>query len=642
MNNNAERDTKKSIDRLSIVSSSASSKTFDLVDKSARKISDVKEERKLQFQEEENRKKEESNLQLQTSEGIQENEDSSKINDQDETTSRMKTNVNNSNEINSQNETTSRIKTNVNNEDVEANTSGDEKEGKAESISRFSKLKTSVSKATQKTFKFNDNQGKVSKTFTVIGKTGNKISKTRKNVTKVSRELNKMMSSDGTGTEYINDKIGRKVKTTSYKIAKKGGKKIQRKFSQTIGKKLAQIAKTVLVKILKLLLSLFTSSSLFAVIIGLAMIIVIGACCIFGSSSSGDKSITDYSSYMASVQSEYNTQVDTWKRLNPNGIVVGVNGDYGQIDWRIPLAIMQSTGAELSFDSDEKALLDTFKNAGLFEKHEVVYQEVENNNSTTPNPSAPSLNSPSQDLQYGQSSSSSIPVLVITNGVYEDYLEWLNNNYSKVADFNKKKKVTDGSDKSFSDDQKEMLSLLYQSDDFAELLGNNFITNTPVYGKNEISADLKSDNYNSKNALTIAGYKGQCTWYAFGRALETSGKKMPTGNAQTWLTSAITMGYKTGTQPSANSVVVLMGRKFGHVAYVEAYDGKSITISEGNVGNACSNDNSCSQVEYANNHAEELVRTKTYSSYDAYRRANKSSGLTVVGFIYLDNEKENK
>ena len=195
------------------------------------------------FRSEENRKKEESNSQLQTSEGIQENEDSSKINDQDETTSRMKTNVNNSNEINSQNETTSRIKTNVNNEDVEANTSGDKKEGKAESISRFSKLKTSVSKATQKTFKFNDNQGKVSKTFTVIGKTGNKISKTRKNVTKVSRELNKMMSSDGTGTEYINDKIGRKVKTTSYKIAKKGGKKIQRKFSQTIGKKLAQIAK---------------------------------------------------------------------------------------------------------------------------------------------------------------------------------------------------------------------------------------------------------------------------------------------------------------------------------------------------------------------------------------------------------------
>ena len=639
MNNNTERDTKKSIDRLSIVSSSTSSKTFDLVDKSARKISDIKEERRLKLQEE-IPKKGESNSRLHTSEGIQENGNSSEINAQDETTSRMKTNVNNSNVINFQNGATSRIKTNINNEDVEANNSGDEKEGKDESISRFIKLKTSVSKVTQKTFKFNDNQGKISKTFTIIGKTGNKVSKARKNITKTSRELNKIMNNDGTGTEYINDKIGREIKTINYRIVKRGREKIQRKFSQTIGKKLAQIAKTVFFKILKLLLSLFTSSSLFAVIIGLVMMIVIGICCIFGSSSSGDKSITDYSSYMTSVQSEYNTQVDTWKRLNPDGIVVGVNGDYGQIDWRIPLAIMQSTGAELSFDSDEKALLDIFKNAGLYEKHEVVYQEVENDNSTTLNPSAPSLNSPSQDLQYEQSSSSSIPVLVITNGVYEDYLEWLNNNYSKVADFNKKKKVTDGSDKSISDDQKEMLELLYQSDDFSELLGNNFITHTPVYGTNETLADLKSDNYNSKNALTNIGFKGQCTWYAFGRTLETSGKRMPTGNAQTWLTSAIAMGYKTGTQPSANSVVVLMGNKFGHVAYVEAYDGKSITISEGNVGNACSNNNSCSQVEYANNHAEELVRTKTYSSYDIYRKENKSNGLTVVGFIYLDNEKE--
>ena len=181
-----------------------------------------------------------------------------------------------------------------------------------------------------------------------------------------------------------------------------------------------------------------------------------------------------------------------------------------------------------------------------------------------------------------------------------------------------------------------MLELLYQSDDYAELLGDDFVTHTPVYGKNETKADLNSKYYNSLNTLTNAGFKGQCTWYSFGRALELSGKKMPTGNAQTWLASAIGMGYKTGTQPSVNSVAVLMGRKFGHVAYVEAYDGKSITISEGNVGNPCSNDNSCSAVEYAVAHANEMVRTKTYDSFDTYRKASKNSGLTVVGFIYLD------
>ena len=111
---------------------------------------------------------------------------------------------------------------------------------------------------------------------------------------------------------------------------------------------------------------------------------------------------------------------------------------------------------------------------------------------------------------------------------------------------------------------------------------------------------------------------------------------MPTGNAQTWINSAITMGYETGSQPSYNSVVVLSSDRFGHVAFVEAYDGETITISEGNVGNACRNDDTCSQVEYANEHANELVRTKTYSSFDEYRRINKNNGYTIIGFIYLD------
>lgn len=602
MNNNAERDTKKAVDRLSIATSSVSSKTFDLVDQGAKKLSDIKEERDLKTSENETNQQQEANnkevnSRLKTSENTQEKENIQEENKTEEFTSRIKTNVNNSND-------------NKSSEGTQKN----EAIGNDEEKTKVSKLKTSASKVLQKTFKFNDNQGKVSKTITVMSKTGSKLSKTGRTITRTSRELNKAISNDGTGTEYINDKIGRKVKTKAYKIPKKGANKIKKKFNQTIGKKLVQVAKTVIVKLLKMLISLFAALAEFIIPVALVILIIVAIGSIFGSGSSNDKSISDYSSYMTSVQSEYNRQVDDWKRQNPNGIVVGVKGDYGQIDWRIPLAIIQSTGAEINFDNNEKNLLNTFKQAGLFEKHEVVYQEVDSDDSTT----------------------NTIPVLVITNGVYEDYLEWLNNNYSKIADFNKKKKITDGTDTSFSNDQKEMLELLYQSDDFAELLGNDFVTHIPIYGKNETKANLKSDNYNSKNTLATSGFKGQCTWYSFGRALEVSGKKMPTGNAQTWLTSAISMGYKTGTQPSTNSVAVLMGHKFGHVAYVEAYDGKSITISEGNVGNACSNDDSCSQVEYANEHAEELVRTKTYNSFDAYRKASKNSGLTVVGFIYLD------
>ncbi|MBP3920136.1 MAG: CHAP domain-containing protein [Bacilli bacterium] len=621
MNNNAERDTKKTIDRLSTVSSSASSNTFDLIDKGAKKLSDVREERILKTQEEENNENDkESESRLKTSENAQETANT---------------------EVNEKvgEESASRIKTNVNSGIDKETKSPAKGEGisESESTPKASKLKTSVSNVVQKTFKFNDNQGKVSKAMTVVSKTGSKVSKAGRTITRTSRELNKAMSSDGTGMEYVNDKIGRKVKTKGYKIAKKGAKKVKKKFAQTIGKKLVQVAKAVIMKLIKLLISLFAALAEFIIPIALVILIIVALGSIFGSGSSDDKTIDSYSSYMKSVQEEYNKQVDDWKKSNPKGIVVGVKGDYGQIDWRIPLAIIQSTGAELKFDSDEKDLLETFKKAGLFEKHEVVYQEVDSDSESEETKPDLTLTNPSLNTPYTPSAPpNTIPVLVITNSVYEDYLEWLEKNYTKISNFNKNKEITDGSDTWFSDDQIEMLELLYQSDDYAELLGDSFITHTPVYGKNETPANLKSDNYNSKNTLATSGFKGQCTWFSFGRALEISGKKMPTGNAQTWLASAVAMGYKTGTQPSANSVVVMMGHKFGHVAYVEAYDGKSITISEGNVGNKCSNDDSCSQVEYANNHADELVRTKTYSSYDAYRKATKNNGLTVVGFIYLD------
>lgn len=600
MNNNVERDTKKSLDRLSTVSSSSTSRGFDMLDNSAKKLSDWRES-------------------YQDNKGAEEN-----LNNEEETSSRLKTAENNLNNTDisakTTESTTSRLKTNINNEKDSIDTEEIEESTPEGELPKKSKLKTGVEKIAQKTFKFNENQGKISKSVTVVSKVGKGVSKVEKKITRTSRELNKAISNDGTGKDYLNDKVGRKLKTKAGKITKKATKKItspiKKKFQQTIGKKLIQVAKTVILKLLKILMSLFVSIAEFIIPAALVILIIVAIGSIFGSGSS-KKDIDNYSTYMTNIQNEYNKQVDDWVKNNPDGIVVGVKGNYGQIDWRIPLAIMQSTGAELKYDQSEKDLLESFKNANLYEKHEEVKQKVDRE-------------------ENGETVEKEIPVLVITNSVYEDYIEWCKNNYSKIASFNKSKGITNGSDTWFSNDQLDMLEMLYQSDDYAELLGSDFKTRTPSYGKNEGSANLKGESYNSKNTLATSGFKGQCTWYSFGRALELFNKKMPTGNAQTWLSSAIAMGYQTGTQPSYNSVVVLMGHKFGHVAYVEAYDGKTITISEGNVGNKCSSDDSCSQVEYANEHAEELVRTKTYSSFDAYRKASKSSGLTVVGFIYLN------
>ena len=604
MKDNTERDVKKSIDRLSTLSSEASSHTFETIDKVAKKTSDFIENKSID--EELNTNDKEVESRLKTSENATENE-----NKQDSTTQQ-------------ENNSTSKLKTNVNDtesnnlENKETNTEGVKSD---KDTPKKSKLKTVVEKTNQKVFKFNDNQGKVSKVATAVSKSGEKVSKAGRTIVRTSRELNKAMSEDGSGTDYINEKITRKIKTKTTdklrKSTKKAASKAGKKISQTLGKKLLQVAKTVVMKLIKMLISLLAATAEFIIPLALILIIIIAVCSIFGSTMS-ESSLNSYKEYLDSIQEEYDKKVDDFLEENPDGIVFAVDGSYGRIDWRIPLSIMQGTGAELEFDQTEKDLIQKFKSEGLLEKHEVLEQKVEETD------------------DEGNTVESTIKVLVITNSMYEDYMDWCKDNYSYISNFNKTKKVSEGTDTYFSNDQLDMIEMLYQSDFFAEFLGTNFKTRTPTYGKTDVPLDLNTEHFNSKNTLTTSGFKGQCTWFSFGRALQVSGKKMPTGNAQTWINSAITMGYETGSQPSYNSVVVLSSDRFGHVAFVEAYDGEIITISEGNVGNACRDDDTCSQVEYANEHANELVRTKTYSSFDEYRRINKNNGYTIIGFIYLD------
>lgn len=605
MKDNTERDVKRTIDRLSTLSSEASSHTFKSVDKIAKKTSDFIENRSIEQSLAEKEKEVESRL--KTSEYVQENNNKTDLSTEgnNDSTSKLKTNVNNdtSSTTNSQEE-----------KDVETKDSDND-------IPKKSKLKTVVEKTNKKIFKFNDNQGKVSKVATTISKGGEKVSKAGRTIVRTSRELNKAMSENGSGVDYINEKITRKIKTkASNKIKKKTKKvasKIGKKFNQTIGKKLFQVAKAIVMKLIKMLISLLAALAEFIIPLALILIIIISVCSIFGSTMT-ESSLSSYQQYMNSIQEEYDKKVDEFLEENPDGEVFAVGGSYGRIDWRIPLSIMQGTGAELEFDQTEKDLIQKFKSEGLLEKHEILEQVVYDTD------------------EAGNTTETTKKVLVITNSMYEDYMDWCHDNYSNIANFNKAKKVSNGTETYFTKDQLDMISLLYNSDFFADALGSSFKTRTPTYGKTNIPLNLNTEHFNEKNALTNAGFKGQCTWFSYGRALQVSGKKMPTGNAQTWITSAISMGYETGTQPSYNSVVVLSSKRFGHVAFVEAYDGKTITISEGNVGNACRSDDSCSQVEYANKHANELVRTKTYSSFDEYRRINKNNGYTIIGFIYLD------
>lgn len=608
MDNKNRDNVTKSLEKSSLTKSYISEKSFDLLDNTAKGISNLKSEI-----EEDKKLEEEIKKKLEEAQVSEQSEDNSQ-----EYESRLKTNQssgNSNNEGVTNNNPESRLKTGINNGDSKTSDISKSEDAQVQT----SKIKTAVSKGATKIFGFEETQGKISKTVTVVSKTGKGISKVSRTITRASRDLDKAMSSDGTGRDFLKTKVNRNTKKVIKKKiipkVKKPVKKVVKKVTSPITAKLSQAFRVVMKKALKLLISGISAISEFILPLALIILAIVSICSIF---SWGSGTTNNYQNYMDTIQAEYDKQVDDFIKENPTGVVVGVRGGYGRINWRIPFSIMQGVGAEINFDNSEKQLIQQFKNAGLLEKHEIIEQTVK-----------------SGEGEYQTETTKKI--MIITNAGLEEYLEYCKNNFTSIKTFMNGKRIQGFVENNFDVLQLETIKSLYLSDNAFDEFSKKYADYTPKYGSNNVERKLDSNNYNSNNTLATSGYKGQCTWYSFGRALESTSKVMPTGNAQTWLSSAVGMGYSTGSYPTPNSVVVLAGRKFGHVAYVEAYDGEKITISEGNVGNACSVDSSdCNQVEYANNHANELVRTKTYNSFKEYKEASKASGLYVVGFIYLD------
>ena len=601
MDNKNRDDITKSLERTKLAKNYSIEKGFDYLDKTAKKVSNLKTDLLDENDEKNN---------------DIDNKENESSNESKEYNTRLKTSENSSDDKTDANDvSTTKLKTGVNNQNITENSKS---EDNTENVVSKSKLKTGITKVINKTFKFNDNQGKISKSITVVSKTGKGITKVGSSITKASRDLDKAMSSDGTGKDFLKTRATRNTKKVIKKKivnpVKKPIKKAVNKATTPLKRKIASAFKILLKKVLKLLIAGVSAISEFILPLALVILIIVAVCSIF---SWGTETRNNYETYMESIQESYDKEVEQFLRDNPTGIVVGVRGGYGKINWRVPFAIMQGLGADIKFDNSEKELIQKFKDAGLLEKHEIIEQ------TTT---------SGTGDLQ----TETTKKVMIITNATLEDYLVWCKNNFSYIKKFMNDKKIIGYVDNNFDTLQLETINYLYTSESVFEEFDNKFLDIPTKYGKNDVERNLSSDNYNSKNILTTSGFKGQCTWYSHGRALESTNKKVPAGNAYTWLSSAVAMGLDTGSYPMPNSIAVLAGRSYGHVAYVESYDGEKITISEGNVGNACSKkEANCSQVEYANQHANELVRTKTYSSLQAYKDASKSSGLYLVGFIYL-------
>lgn len=181
--------------------------------------------------------------------------------------------------------------------------------------------------------------------------------------------------------------------------------------------------------------------------------------------------------------------------------------------------------------------------------------------------------------------------------------------------------------------KEEAFQSLNQYSDTTLILYLNDLNNTEDSQESNNKIDVDSQLYQYNNPF-VPTYRGQCTWFAWCRTKEITGKAMPTGNARDWLDQT---DLPTGTVPKKHSVGVFGGTGIfpnnQHVVFVEDYKDGMITISEGNYDNPCTN-GTCDMVEYANKHYKELVKVTTMP-YDAFILQRQYS-FTLKGWIYAD------
>lgn len=88
-------------------------------------------------------------------------------------------------------------------------------------------------------------------------------------------------------------------------------------------------------------------------------------------------------------------------------------------------------------------------------------------------------------------------------------------------------------------------------------------------------------NVNALNPYNQTGpYGTNCTWYAWKMTYEKAGVSLPSwGDAKEWYNQAKNAGYKVGTSPKANSIIVWGNwTSYGHVGYVEEVEGNVINV----------------------------------------------------------------
>ncbi|OFI07016.1 bacteriocin BCN5 [Clostridium acetireducens DSM 10703] len=161
----------------------------------------------------------------------------------------------------------------------------------------------------------------------------------------------------------------------------------------------------------------------------------------------------------------------------------------------------------------------------------------------------------------------------------------------------------------------------------ASVIGSQHgISNVVKASQVSIIPNVQSNAYNTNNIFTKCGYKGQCTWFTYGRVTEKLGINLPSefyGNAvEWWYANAKSNVYSYGSEPKENSIAVWGGGNlgYGHVGFVEKVEGNTVYLNEGNFNIRKAYDGNI----------------KALSKESMEKRGN----LYLKGYIYLSNNSQ--
>lgn len=413
--------------------------------------------------------------------------DSTQINNKKSNRSKIQTNLINRNEEN-ENINCSKIQTKINKKNKNAvNIDEDD----SEKTSDNSKTKKNKKSLLVRAGVFTKYQSKDSRRITLGLKTVNSVNKKFNSFYQKGKRLQTLSSEGGSIQTGFKD-FSKSAKKVTSKPVKTATKPLRRKVKTAAAKgtlKLTKLAVKAVMAVGKLLIKLIGLLIAYlpaVAVILIILIVVISVCSIFGTGAK--KSEMDLlKDYMRTTQQEYdNITVPYYEKGN---IVENSIQGRGHIDWKAPLSILQGllvTEAKMEYGQSEQMLLESWKEAGLFEKIEdVKYKETIE--------------------QDGKKKEVTVKKKVITYSGLDEYIKWCKEHWQhEVRQYLAAKKVH--IETSFTEDQLEIINSLYNSESFNELLG-------------DIVSENNSGNGSNGNDVVLGGGNGKLRYPTSSKAI---------------------------------------------------------------------------------------------------------------------------